>query len=101
MYKATTQRRQEDRPPPPGPKNFVEWYLLSYNQVSTMGWLWILFLTVSEIYNNDGDYKDVFDIVWPALSYVQTAALFEVNYIKQSQTQIHVYLILYRFFILY
>ncbi|CEP12944.1 hypothetical protein [Parasitella parasitica] len=43
-----------------------------------MGWCWILFLTVSEIYNNDGDYKSVFAIVWPALSYVQTAALFEV-----------------------
>ena len=43
-----------------------------------MGWLWILVLTISEIYNNDGDYKSVFDIVWPALTYVQTAALFEV-----------------------
>ncbi|KAL9539291.1 hypothetical protein MBANPS3_010345 [Mucor bainieri] len=73
-----TQRRREERPPPPGPKNFVEWYLLSYNQVSTMGWCWILFITISHLYNNDGDYTGVFDAVWPALSYVQTAALFEV-----------------------
>lgn len=65
-------------PPPPGPKNMIEWYLLSYNQVSFLGWFWILFLTVSEIYQNNGEYKNVFDLVWPALSYVQTAALFEV-----------------------
>ncbi|CAO3633574.1 unnamed protein product [Mucor fragilis] len=75
---APTQRRREERPPPPGPKNFVEWYLLSYNQVSTMGWCWILFITVAHLYTNEGDYTGVFDVVWPALSYVQTAALFEV-----------------------
>lgn len=76
---APTQRRREERPPPPGPKNFVEWYLLSYNQVSTMGWCWILFITVAHLYTNEGDYTGVFDVVWPALSYVQTAALFEVS----------------------
>ncbi|KAL7323381.1 hypothetical protein PS15p_211295 [Mucor circinelloides] len=43
-----------------------------------MGWFWILFITIHELYTNEGDYKGVFDIVWPALSYVQTAALFEV-----------------------
>lgn len=57
----------------------IEWYLLSYNQVSFLGWFWILYLTVSELYNNNGEYKNVFDLVWPALTYVQTAALFEVS----------------------
>lgn len=45
-----------------------------------MGWCWILFITVAHLYNNDGDYTGVFDVVWPALSYVQTAALFEVSF---------------------
>lgn len=72
------------RPPPPGPKNMVEWYLLSYNQVSFLGWFWILYLAVTEIQNHDGDYKTVFDTVWPALSWVQTAALFEVAFVLMS-----------------
>lgn len=57
----------------------IEWYLLSYNQVSFLGWFWILYLTLSELYNNNGEYKNVFELVWPALTYVQTAALFEVS----------------------
>ncbi|KAI9247349.1 tyrosine phosphatase-like protein [Sporodiniella umbellata] len=61
-----------------GPKSFVDWYLLSYNQVSFMGWFWILVLTVHTLYETQGDYTQVFERVWPALSYVQTAALFEV-----------------------
>lgn len=55
-----------------------EWYLLSYDQVMVLGWFWILFLVVSEMYLHDGEYKTVFEVVWPALSYVQTAALCEV-----------------------
>ncbi|KAG1051283.1 hypothetical protein G6F43_006503 [Rhizopus delemar] len=68
----------EERPPPPGPKNFTEWYLLSYNQVSFLGWFWILYLTISKLYETQGDYRPVFDLVWPSLQYVQTAAVFEV-----------------------
>ncbi|KAG1509144.1 hypothetical protein G6F53_007665 [Rhizopus delemar] len=67
----------EERPPPPGPKNFTEWYLLSYNQVSFLGWFWILYLTISKLYETQGDYRPVFDLVWPSLQYVQTAAVFE------------------------
>ncbi|ORE09777.1 PTPLA-domain-containing protein [Rhizopus microsporus var. microsporus] len=79
MSKGSTSSQPNERPPaPPGPKNFVEWYLLSYNQVSFLGWFWILYLTVSELYQKQGDYQGVFDLVWPSLSYVQTAALFEV-----------------------
>ena len=59
-----------------------EWYLLSYNQVSFGGWGWILLLTITQLYNTEGDYTKVFDVVWPALSYVQTAALFEVSQVK-------------------
>lgn len=80
MRIGSTSSQSNERPPaPPGPKNFVEWYLLSYNQVSFLGWFWILYLTVSELYQKQGDYRGVFDLVWPSLSYVQTAALFEVN----------------------
>ncbi|OBZ87404.1 Very-long-chain (3R)-3-hydroxyacyl-CoA dehydratase PASTICCINO 2 [Choanephora cucurbitarum] len=77
MSKPETERATLP-PPPPGPKNMKEWYLLSYNQVSFGGWGWILLLTITQLYNTEGDYTKVFDVVWPALSYVQTAALFEV-----------------------
>lgn len=66
------------RAPPPGPKNFTEWYLLSYNQVSLLGWVWILFLTLTELNEQEWNYKGVFDIVWPSLTLIQTFALFEV-----------------------
>lgn len=56
----------------------AEWYIFSFDQMSFLGWFWILYLTVSEI-NNTGEYKHVFGLVWSALSYVQAAGVFEVN----------------------
>ncbi|KAI8372749.1 tyrosine phosphatase-like protein [Radiomyces spectabilis] len=67
-----------DIPSPAGPKTLVQWYLLSYNQVSFLGWFWILFLTVSQLVISGGNFASVFDVVWPWLSVVQTAAIFEV-----------------------
>ncbi|KAL0090615.1 tyrosine phosphatase-like protein [Phycomyces blakesleeanus] len=65
-------------PAPVGPQNMVQWYLLSYNQMSFLGWFWIFFLTVQQLWNTGGDYTTVFDVVWPAMQLVQTAAIFEV-----------------------
>ncbi|KAI8984300.1 tyrosine phosphatase-like protein [Mycotypha africana] len=75
-YSSSATRTEQRRPP--GPKNFKEWYLLSYNQVSFFGWFWILFMTCYTLYLEEGDCKRVFAVVGPGLSYVQTAALFEV-----------------------
>ncbi|KAI9480483.1 MAG: tyrosine phosphatase-like protein [Benjaminiella poitrasii] len=65
-------------PPPPGPRNFKEWYLLSYNQVSFLGWSWILYSTITTLHESQYDTSHLFDVVWPSLQYVQTAALMEV-----------------------
>ncbi|KAI7891819.1 tyrosine phosphatase-like protein [Mucor mucedo] len=73
-----SSRAESARPRPPGPKNFTEWYLLSYNQVSLLGWVWILFMTWTELSDHDWDYRGVFNMVWPSLNMVQTFAVMEV-----------------------
>jgi hypothetical protein len=55
-----------------------EWYLLSYNQVSLFGWAWIFYLAFTYILEKDGETRGVFDLVWDALTYIQTFALLEV-----------------------
>lgn len=58
----------------------IKGYLMAYNQISFLGWAWILVLTIKELVENDFDYTGVFNAVWKYLPVVQTAAALEVNY---------------------
>ncbi|KAI8342030.1 tyrosine phosphatase-like protein [Chlamydoabsidia padenii] len=59
-------------------KGFLRTYLLAYNILSWSGWFHILVLVTIELAISGGDWEDVFEMTWPALQIVQTAALFEV-----------------------
>jgi hypothetical protein len=51
---------------------------MAYNQLSFLGWAWILVLAVKELVENDFSYTGVFKVVWKYLPAVQTAAALEV-----------------------
>ncbi|CAO3597947.1 unnamed protein product [Absidia cylindrospora] len=57
---------------------FIPTYLLAYNVVSWCGWLYVLQLAIAELIKSNGDWRGVFEVTWPLLQVVQTAALFEV-----------------------
>lgn len=52
---------------------------MAYNQISFLGWSWILVLAIKELVENDFDYTGVFNAVWKYLPAVQTAAALEVS----------------------
>ncbi|SAM03874.1 hypothetical protein [Absidia glauca] len=54
-------------------------YLLAYNFLSWGGWFHILVIALIDLAISGGDWEDVFEVTWPALQIVQTAALFEVS----------------------
>ncbi|KAG2178852.1 hypothetical protein INT43_001698 [Umbelopsis isabellina] len=56
----------------------IKGYLMAYNQISFLGWAWILVLTIKELAENDFDYTGVFNAVWKYLPAVQTAAALEI-----------------------
>lgn len=56
----------------------IKVYLMAYNQLSFLGWAWILVLAVKELVENDFSYTGVFKVVWKYLPAVQTAAALEV-----------------------
>ncbi|KAI9306738.1 tyrosine phosphatase-like protein [Cunninghamella echinulata] len=58
--------------------SFIQNYLFTYNIVSWFGWFHILQLAISQLVVSGGDWTTVFDITWPTLKVVQTAAIFEI-----------------------
>lgn len=61
-----------------GPQGLIKGYLMAYNQLSFLGWAWILLLTVGHLVENNFDYTGVYSVVWKYLPAVQTAAALEV-----------------------
>lgn len=59
-------------------------YLLAYNFLSWGGWFHILVIALIDLAVSGGDWEDVFEVTWPALQIVQTAALFEVSALSPS-----------------
>jgi hypothetical protein len=62
-----------------GPQGLIKAYLMAYNQISFLGWSWILVLAIKELVENDFNYTGVFNAVWKYLPAVQTAAALEVS----------------------
>ncbi|KAG2173385.1 hypothetical protein INT44_008737 [Umbelopsis vinacea] len=61
-----------------GPQGLIKAYLMAYNQISFLGWSWILVLAIKELVENDFNYTGVFNAVWKYLPAVQTAAALEI-----------------------
>ncbi|GAB5588114.1 hypothetical protein Unana1_03014 [Umbelopsis nana] len=61
-----------------GPQGLIKGYLMAYNQLSFLGWAWILLLTVGHLVENNFDYTGVYSVVWKYLPAVQTAAALEI-----------------------
>lgn len=53
-------------------------YLLGYNQVSFLGWFWVLYTTLFRLFSTGFEYERVHELVWPALVIVQSGAVIEI-----------------------
>ncbi|KAH8554364.1 tyrosine phosphatase-like protein [Umbelopsis sp. PMI_123] len=70
----------ETKPKSKDPQGAIKAYLITYNQISFLGWSWILVLAIKELVENDFSYTGVFNAVWKYLPAVQTAAALEVSF---------------------
>ncbi|KAI7866996.1 tyrosine phosphatase-like protein [Spinellus fusiger] len=61
-----------------GAKSASQWYIILYNEASFLGWFWILYIILRQLWVTGGDYTTVFEVVWPWLKIIQSAALLEV-----------------------
>ncbi|KAI8139480.1 tyrosine phosphatase-like protein [Fennellomyces sp. T-0311] len=55
----------------------IFFYLLGYNNVSFIGWFWVMYATFFRIAVTK-DVSDVHEVVWPALILVQSSAFIEI-----------------------
>ena len=61
-----------------GKQLFLFFYLLGYNNVSFIGWFWVMYATFFRIAVTNFQFHDVHEVVWPALIIVQSSAFIEI-----------------------
>ncbi|KAG2226785.1 hypothetical protein INT45_005750 [Circinella minor] len=61
-----------------GNQLFLFFYLLGYNNVSFIGWFWVMYATFFRLAVTKFQFHDVHEVVWPALILVQSSAFIEI-----------------------